>query len=235
MSETLRHLLFRARVFARRSLPVWLWACVVGEALADADTLPLVWSEDFLGPEGRVQDYDSSWVHIFGQVNIDPELGAAVADPGPEDGDDDYAYRPHAASDLAIIANIYWDQADGVGVQLVCPPGTAHESLYELALYNDQLQLFRYDGGGDPSVYAVLEATRPLGLSSGAYRLTLRAQHDGTRWRLLGLLHQPGRERPIATIEGVDDTHGPSIGQGIGIYNRTEEASRIFSLQVRGT
>ncbi len=232
--ETLRGLSFRLRRLAHLSLAVWSSACVIGEPLTDADSLPPLWSEDFSGPEGRIQDYDPAWVHIFGQVNLDAASGAAMADPGPEDGDDDYAYRPQAASDLAIISEVYWDQQDGVGLQLVCPPGIVHESLYELAIYNDRLQLLRYDGGGDPTVYEVLETTRTLGLSSGEYRLTLRAKHDGTRWRLLGFLHRAGDERSLATVEALDDMHGPSIGQGIGIYNRSEEASRFFSLEVRG-
>jgi hypothetical protein len=211
------------------------WACTRGAPISIDDALPMLWSDDFEGANGPIQAHDSSWAQIFGHLNVDSDFGAVVADVGEEDGDDDYAYRPQLASDLTITADVFWDATDGVGVELICPPGAANESLYELTIYEDRLQLLRYDGGGDPSVYEVVSATRRLRLSSGDYTLVLRARYEGTRWRLLGELRGSSSEGVIASIkERRDATHGPSIGQGVGIYNRSEQASRVYRIRVNG-
>ncbi len=226
----------RLRTLVRRTLPLCAASCTGGEPLTVGDALAPLWFEEFDGADGRMQDHRSAWIHVFGQLTLQSATGAALSDPGSEDWDDDYAYRPQPGTDLIIAADVYWDPADGVGVELICPPGRVHESLYELALYQDRLQLLRYDGGGDPRVYEVLDTTKPLGLSSGRYSLVMRARHDGERWRLRGELRSPDSPTAVATL-GVtrDSTHGPSIGQGVGIYNVSEQASRVYSIRVEGT
>jgi hypothetical protein len=225
----------RIRRALRRLLPFYASACTGGEPLSVSDALLPLWSEEFEGPTGRIRAHDPAWIQIFGQVNVDSTAGAAVADPGTEDGDDDYVYRSQAASDLLIVGEVYWDIVDGIGIELICPPGTVHESLYELGLYQDRLQIFRYDGGGNPAVYEILDYSDPLGLTSGEYTLAFRARHDGSRWRLMGEVRAAGSNTVIATVGPEnDDTHGPSIGQGIGFYNNSEEASRVYSLRVAG-
>jgi hypothetical protein len=64
----------------------------------------------------------------------------------------------------------------------------------------------------------------------------LRALHQDARWRLVGELYGSSDSRPLlASLREVRDaTHGPSIGQGIGIYNRSEEASRVYAMSVLG-
>jgi len=204
--------------------------------LAIDDVLPMLWTEEFEGPSGPIQAYDPSWVQIFGQLNIDSGLGAVVADPGNPGTRDDYGYRPQAATDIRITADFFLDTQDPVGIELICAPGTVHKSLYELTTFNGRLQLLRSDGGGNSSIYEELVLSPHLGLTNGEYTLILRAQYDGTQWHLLGELRDLASGTLLATItETLDTTHGPSIGQGVGFFNVSGEASSIYRLVVEGS
>ncbi len=198
------------------------------------EDLPTLWEEEFSSDaDVPLQLHDPSWRLIFGQLQVASSLGAVRADPASEEGNDDYGYRPQPATKIRIVQDWYWDSADGVGAENVVG---VDGSLYELSLYEDRLQLFRYDGGGDPSVYASLRASSRLGLESGFYRLIFLCTYSDGEWTMSGEVQDPDRDyRRLGSIRRkTDSVHGPSIGQGVGIYNRSRKASYLLRMRVDG-
>ena len=198
------------------------------------EDLPTLWEEEFSSDtDVPLQVHDPSWRLIFGQLQVASSLEAVRADPASEEGIDDYGYRPQPATKIRIVQDWYWDSADGVGAENVVG---IDGSLYELTLWEDRLQLLRYDGGGDPSVYASLKATSRLGLESGFYRLVFLSSFSDGKWTMAGEVQDPNRDyRRLGSIRRkTDSVHGPSIGQGVGIYNRSGKASYLLRMRVDG-
>jgi hypothetical protein len=198
------------------------------------EDLPTLWEEEFSSEaDVPLQVHDPSWRMIFGELQVSSSLGAVRADPASKEGIDDYAYRPQPATKIRIVQDWYWDNADGVGVENVVG---INGSLYELDLWEDRLQLLRYDGGGDPSVYATLRVSSRLGLESGFYRLVFLCSYSDGRWTLSGEIQDPnsGYRKLGAVRQKTDSVHGPSIGQGVGIYNNSGKASYLLRMRVDG-
>jgi hypothetical protein len=54
---------------------VWSTTCTRAPSITVGDELPLSWSERFAGSAGTIQEHDSSWIQIFGQLNVALEDG----------------------------------------------------------------------------------------------------------------------------------------------------------------
>jgi hypothetical protein len=182
------------------------------------------WAERFDGPlAGRVPltEYDSTWVPIFGRLEVDPKLGAAVASSGMEDDGDDYAFRlvgdPMSASELTVEG---WWAGDwqSLGAEAVVQPEPPHR-LYEAAFWKGRLDLLHFvgPGTGDYETLAGVElAERP---GPGFYRIVFRTEHDGESWQLDARLVAVSSGEELASVEA-NHAGLPSTGyHGIGLLS----------------
>lgn len=182
------------------------------------------WAETFSRPlASRVPliEYDSTWVPIFGRLEVDPELASAVANEGSEDGGDDYAFRRIGApmGDAELVVEGWWaGDWRGLGAEAVVQPDPPHR-LYEAALYKDALHLF-YFFGPEPGDYETLAVTAlEPAPKPGFYRIVFRTRHDGERWTLEARLADARSGEELGRVEGEHDALPPTGYHGIGLLS----------------
>ena len=216
------------------ALPEAATAVGAVKGVSPVDESKLLWQDDFQGTTGLITAYDPAWIMIFGRLNIDAKGGAVRAHPGTEDMGDDYGFKPSAATSVLITADVYSDTRDAVGLTVVCQRGAVDRSLYEFSLWKGGIQLFRYDGGGNPSIYTTL-ATSETRLPNGNYRVVFAASFSGGQWTLRGEVQDPSNGNAVlGSVAAVDSRHGTSVGQGIGFFDNSGQSSRVHRITVHG-
>lgn len=177
------------------------------------------WIERFETERARpLVEHDRRWQRLFGNVLVDPRLGA-VGDPEGGwvlDGGDDYAFRLDdvPSGSIELVAHGWWNGDGAIGVQAAVQPAPPHR-LYEATLWRQRLEIL-YFHGPEPDRFEVLAASPHLDIGPGHYLIRLHVEFDAgaTLSASLAPLDEP--DRPLARITARDDRLGPG-GVGIGL------------------
>ena len=179
------------------------------------------WIETFEAPRSQpLTTFDPRWRPIFGNLQVNARLGAAIGDRNPEDGGDDYAYRATnvPTGSVEIVVDGWWDGRGSIGAEGAVQADPPHR-LYEAALWQGKLSLFYFHGPA-PNQYEALAVSPELDVARGHYRIVLRMLRRDDAWELSATLRDPRNGYAVVGEVSATDNRLGDGAQGIGILGQ---------------